>query len=211
MDGPIRRRRRHRTAAGAWRICTTMELELKARGRVRSLNNAVAITVVALSVFMAVSKIKDDNVVQDMQAAKADALDAWNEYQSARIKVRMAEETSLIAALLPPQSTDDGAVKAALANLDSDIAHYDGSSAELAAKARALQASYDAENLHDDQFDLSDACLAIALSLAAVAALTSLWWLLYVSWGFGGFGFVMGLAGFMDWGLHPNLLIHMLT
>src|SRR4051812_39279849 len=73
-----------------------MEVELKAEGRARALNNAVAITVVALSVFMAVSKIKDDNIVQAMQAAKADALDTWNEYQAERLKLHFAEQTSMM-------------------------------------------------------------------------------------------------------------------
>jgi len=50
----------------------------------KKLNNAVAITVVILSVFMAISKIKDDNIVQSMQVAKADAVDTWGEYQATK-------------------------------------------------------------------------------------------------------------------------------
>ena len=39
------------------------------------LNNWVAISVAIISVFMAVSKVKDDNIVQAMLQAKSDAVD----------------------------------------------------------------------------------------------------------------------------------------
>jgi hypothetical protein len=31
-------------------------------------------------------------------------------------------------------------------------------------------------------------------------------WLLVASWFIGGFGMFMGLAGFMGWGFHPDVL-----
>jgi hypothetical protein len=65
-----------------------MEVELKAEASNRNLIRAVANTVV----FMAVSKIKDDNVVQAMQLAKADSVDAWNEYQTDRLKLYISEQ-----------------------------------------------------------------------------------------------------------------------
>ena len=44
-----------------------MEDDLPEGGRDRRLNRLVAMTVVILSVFMAVANIKDDNLVQSMQ------------------------------------------------------------------------------------------------------------------------------------------------
>ncbi len=55
------------------------------------LNNWVAVSVAILSAFMAVTKVKDDNIVQAMLQAKSDAVDTWNEYQSKRIKQHLAE------------------------------------------------------------------------------------------------------------------------
>ena len=55
------------------------------------LNNLVAISVAIISVFMAVTKVKDDNIVQAMLQAKSDAVDTWNEYQSKKLKHHMAE------------------------------------------------------------------------------------------------------------------------
>ena len=50
----------------------------------KRLSDLVAVTVVVLSVFMAISKTKDDNINQAMQKAKADAVNAWAEYQFGR-------------------------------------------------------------------------------------------------------------------------------
>ena len=183
-----------------------MEVEIKSEARSPYLNNAVAITVVALSMFMAVSKIKDDNIVQAMQAAKADALDTWNEYQSTRLKKHLSEHTVLVANLT---SSDSG--KTIAAKLAGDIAKYETESKDLAQKAKDFQTTYDAMNFRDDQFDLSDAGLAISLSLAAVAALTGLWWVLGVSWAFGAVGAMMAIAAFAQLKIHPDWLIGFLT
>ena len=66
-------------------------------GNNKRLNRMVATTVVILSVVMAVGKIKDDNIVQAMQADQAAKIDLWGEYQSTRIK---AHEQELGATLL---------------------------------------------------------------------------------------------------------------
>ena len=70
---------------------------------------------------------------------------------------------------------------------------------------------YNSFNLHDDQFDMSDALISIAVSLAAVAALAETRWLLFAAWGFGGFGLLMGIAGFAGWAIHPNALASFLS
>ena len=57
----------------------------------KRLNNLVAVTVVILTVFMAITKVKDDNINQAMQKAKANSVDAWAEYQFARVKLHVDE------------------------------------------------------------------------------------------------------------------------
>ena len=59
-----------------------MDVEIGTDSANRRLNRLVAITVVILSVFGAVTKIKDDNIVQAMQKAKSESVDAWAEYQA---------------------------------------------------------------------------------------------------------------------------------
>src|SRR5215470_228267 len=55
------------------------------------LNNWIAVSVAILAAFMAVTKVKDDNIVQAMLQAKSDAVDTWSEYQSKRIKHHLLE------------------------------------------------------------------------------------------------------------------------
>src|SRR6266704_1874468 len=54
-------------------------------------NNWIAVSVAILAALMAVTKVKDDNIVQAMLQAKSDAVDTWNEYQSKKIKQHLAE------------------------------------------------------------------------------------------------------------------------
>ena len=82
---------------------------------------------------------------------------------------------------------------------------------ELKRQAAQDQATYDALNFHDDQFDLSDALIAIAISLLAITSLTQLRWLFALSLVPAGFGILMGLSGLLGWGLHPTALVRLLS
>jgi Domain of unknown function (DUF4337) len=186
-------------------------MDVETKGDDKRLNNMVAITVVILSVFMAVSKIKDDNIVQAMQKAKSESVDAWTEYQSSRIKLHVDENgLATLRALQTGVTIDRAVADKQVADYEADIAKYTQRSKETMAKAKALEAEYDRLNFRDDQFDLSDAFLSIAIALAAVAALADTFWLLYVAWGSGGFGVLMGAAGFIGWNLRPEWLASLL-
>ena len=82
---------------------------------------------------------------------------------------------------------------------------------ELKALAEQDQKDYDAANFKDDQFDLSDALIAIAISLLAVTALTHQKWLYWAALIPTGFGILMGLAGLLGWSTHPDMLIRLLS
>ena len=182
-----------------------MEVELSAEARDKRLNRMVAITVVVLSVFMGLCNIKDGNIVQAMQQAQANSVDRWGEYQANRTKTHIAEGArAVIATLGGAQPSPEAA--AALARFDANIARYERAAPGLAAAAQGFGAQYDALNVHDDQFDASEAAIATAISMAAVAALAESVWLLAGAWAFGAFGLFMGLCGFAGWGFHPDLL-----
>ena len=87
---------------------------------------------------------------------------------------------------------------------------YLGSSAETMAKAKSLEAEYERLNFRDDQFDMSDAFLSIAVALSAVAALVDSFVLLYIAWGSGAFGLLMGVAGFFGHSLRPEWIASLL-
>ncbi|OXE36327.1 MAG: hypothetical protein CGW95_08455 [Phenylobacterium zucineum] len=184
-----------------------METDLPEGGSDKTLNRLVAMTVVILSVFMGLSKVKDDNLVQAMQQAKADSVDRWSEYQAVKTKLHIAETARLEIAL----TARGDQVSAALQKLDSEITKYKKEAPQVQDQAKRNEALYDALNVHDDQFDMSDALISIAVSLAAVAALVETRKLLYGAWLAGGLGVTMGLAGFLGWSLHPDFLAKILS
>ena len=184
-----------------------------AAAKSRRLNAAVAISVALLASFMGICKVKDDNIVQAMQQAQADKLDHWAFYQARNLREEVAKATVVQLRL---QSGDRPTERKA--DYDQAIAQYEKLAAEQAAKkdelrAQALadQQNYDSLNFRDDQFDLSDAAVAIAISLLAIASLTQLWWLYGLSLLPAGFGLVMGLAGLAGWDVHPAALVNLLS
>lgn len=187
-----------------------MEVETPAGGNER-LNKIVAITVVIISVFMALSSVKSGNIGQNMALAKADAVDTWSEYQSARLKLHMAENSLAALAL---NSAEAGAnadlVAKEKTRLETAVKKYEDKSTKLMATAKGHEEDYTTLNVHDDQFDMADAFLSISLALAAVVIFTNLEWLLYVCWGFAAVGLVMGSAGFLGLNLHSDVIANLL-
>lgn len=182
-----------------------MDADGKSERANKRLSDLVAVTVVILTVFMAISKIKDDNINQAMQKAKSESVDAWAEYQAARIKLHVDENgLSTLRVLETAGQIDKTLAAKQAAEYESDIKKYQGRSAETMAKAKALEVEYDRLNFRDDQFDMSDAFLSIAVALAAVAVLVDAFWLLYVAWGSGAFGLLLGAAGFLGLNLRPE-------
>jgi hypothetical protein len=172
-------------------------------------NNSIAVAVALVSAFMAVSKIKDDNVVQAMQKAQAETVDFWNEYQARRQRqfgVELAIEQA--RASIPASPERD----AKLAEWKKQADVFKARAEESATKAKARAADYDAGNDRDDLFDLSDAMLSISLALFAVTALTRVRWLFGLAGVLGLGGAVFGLAGFNGWtALHPDFLVSILN
>lgn len=177
------------------------------------LNTWVALTVAILATFMAVCKVKDDNIVQAMQQAQADKVDHWGYYQARNLRQEVAEAT--LVQLKLGVASIPGAQRAAYTEA---MATYDALAREQATKKQAVQAqaqqdqkTYDAFNIHDDQFDLSDALLAIAISLLALTALTHKRWLFWLAMLPTAGGVLMGLAGLFGWALHPDALSALLS
>ena len=177
------------------------------------LNTWVAITVAILATFMGVCKVKDDNIVQAMQQAQADKVDHWGYYQARNLREEVAEAT-LVQLRLSAASSPDAQRTA----YDEAIATYDVLAREQAKKKQVVQAqaqqdqkTYDALNIHDDQFDLSDALLAIAISLLALTALTHKRWLFWLSMVPTAGGVLMGVAGLLGWALHADALSALLS
>ncbi|MDB5899946.1 MAG: hypothetical protein JWP41_3548 [Ramlibacter sp.] len=177
------------------------------------LNACVAISVALLSTVMGLCKVKDDNIVQAMQQAQSDKIDHWNFYQARNLREEIARST-VVQLRLQAGGRADGKT----AEWDEAIARYEKLAADQALKKEELrkqaeqdQQTYDALNLRDDQFDLSDAAISIAIALLAIAALTQAWWLFGLALVPALFGVVLGVAGLVGWALHPQFLAALLT
>ena len=177
------------------------------------LNMLVAVTVAILATFMGICKVKDDNIVQGMQQAQANKLDHWAFYQARNIREEVAKSTIVqlqLAAVGRPPSVQ-AAYQEAIQKYEKFASEQRAKKEELLKQAAQDQKDYDAANFIDDQFDLSDAALAIAISLLALTALTHQRWLYFVALVPTVFGVVMGLSGLLNLGIHPDVLTRLLS
>jgi hypothetical protein len=177
------------------------------------LNTWVALTVALLATFMGICKVKDDNIVQAMQQAQASKIDDWSFYQARNIRQEIGQST--LAQLNVTRLAVPTAQRPAI---DSSIARYQALVKDQAAKkdslrvaAEADQKTYDSLNYRDDQFDLSDTLIALAISLLALTSLTKKRWLFWVAMVPTGLGVIMGLAGLLGWAIHPDAIARLLS
>lgn len=184
-----------------------------ADARARRLNTWVAVTVALLATFMGICKVKDDNLVQAMQQAQADKLDHWSFYQARNIRqeVAQAELDQLLAVQSGRPAAANAPIAPVVARYQALVAEQKAKKDSLRAAADADQRTYDALNYRDDQFDLSDALTALAISLLALTSLTQKRWLFAVAMVATVLGVLMGLAGLAGWHLHPDALTRMLS
>jgi len=174
----------------------------------RALDRKVALTVALLASFMGVCKVKDDNIVQAMQQAQADKIDHWAFYQARNLRQEQAHTTLLqlrLAALSRP-AVEQAGYAAAIGELEKLETEQGHKKDAVQAQAKQDQVTYDSLNYRDDQFDLSDAALALALSLLAVTTLTRQRWLYLAALVPTSVGVFYGVAGLAGLPFHPAWL-----
>lgn len=180
------------------------------------LHSAIALLVALIATFMALCGVKSGNVGQAMAEAQAHSIDSWSYYQAKSTKQNLAEATlvqlQVQRAVGVATMTPD-----VLASLDKQIAKYEANvkryeteKNEIKTMAEGHQREYKALNMHDDQFDLSDAGLSVSIALLGITALTKKRWLLVFAIVFMLFGVFFGLAGMMRWDVHPEALTQLL-
>lgn len=180
-----------------------------------ALNNLIAVLVALLATFMALCNIKDGNIVQAMSQDQAKAVDQWSYYQAKGMKENLAES---VRDQLQLRKEQPGLSPQESALLDQQIKKYEGVVAkyvkekeDIKKTAEEAEKDYDRLNVHDDQFDMSEAAISISIALLGVSALTKKKWLVAVAVLFAGFGVLMGLAGFFGWGIHPDAFAKFLS
>jgi hypothetical protein len=169
--------------------------------------------VALLVTFAGLCKVKDDNIVQAMQQAQADKLDHWAYYQARNLREEVAEATAIEL-----EAASQGQPAAAQPRFAPLVARYRALAADQAAKkielqraAETDQRTYDALNFRDDQFDLSDALTALAISLLALTSLTGKRALFAIALVATALGVLMGIAALAGWHLHPDAITRLLS
>lgn len=180
------------------------------------LHSAIALLVAITATFMALSGVKAGNLGQGMAEAQAQMVNSWSYFQAKSTKQNLAEATlaqlqvqrAIGAAAMAPAVLAE--LDARIARFEANVKRYEAEKNEIRVTAEGHQAEYARLNVHDDQFDLSDAALSVAIALFGVTALTRKRWLLAFAIAFMAFGFLFGVAGFMRLDLHPEALTSLL-
>ncbi|HWZ91265.1 MAG TPA: DUF4337 domain-containing protein [Polyangiaceae bacterium] len=179
------------------------------------LNSAIAVLVALSATFVALCNVKDGNVVQAMSQAQAGAVDQWAYYQSKSTKQHIAETTADQLTVqrdiaVNPSPEARKLLDAKILEYTAQAKTYEKEKAGIKQQADGLTHQYDALNVHDDQFDMSEACFSVGIALMGVTALTQKRWLFGFASVFAAFGLLFGLAGFCGWNLHPDWLAKLL-
>ena len=165
------------------------------------INSSVAIVVSLTATFMAICNIKDGNLVQAMQQAQAHNIDAWSYYQSKSTKASIVANTIELLKIQHQPGTDS-----VLKKYETKLATYEKEKEEIKKQAEGYAKEYDDINLFDDQFDMTDAFMSIAIALFGVTALTQKRWLFYFACGLSGAGFILGITAFFKISLHSDFI-----
>ena len=176
-----------------------------------TLNAIVAISVAVTATCSALFHVKDENISEKMSHVQAKSVDAWAYYQAKGTKLNIAESALdglRIQRETTPGLTSDGRafIDRKLVDYAEKIRRYDVEKEEIKRKAEGFHEHYEVLDARHDQFDMAEALASIAIALLGLTALTQKRWLFYLAWGFAGLGIVLGLAGFVGLGLHPDFL-----
>jgi hypothetical protein len=166
-----------------------------------SLNTKVALCVAICATFLAICNIKGGNMVQAMAQVQAKSVNYWSYYQ-AKSNKQLLLENSL--ELLQAQSVNIS--EELLMSYHKRIETYNKEKLEIKSQAEDYEKQYDDLNVFDDQFDMTEAFISIAIALFGITALTQKSWLLYFSVGLGLLGMVLGVTAFMGISLHSDFI-----
>ena len=158
----------------------------------------VGIAVVVLATFLGVCNVKDANIVQAMQKALVEKNDNWAWYQARNIRNDVYRSAAdQLSVPYPGETPAIAKVREAMAAKYLENADIQAEKMKQQKEdAEESERKYTQLNSKDDQFDLSEASLAIALAMMGVTALIKRWWMFWIAMIPAAFGLFMGAAGF---------------
>lgn len=162
------------------------------------LDSVVGISVVLLATFLGIVSVKSGNIGQKMTKAQADRNDNWSWYQARNLREEMyrtaADEMRAIGGSQPSPE-----LQKMIELYEAKAKDQEAKKETQKGKAEGLDQEYDHLNGMDDQFDMTEASLTVALALMGVTALLKRWWLYAMALVPAGFGLFLGVAGFAGW------------
>ncbi len=175
--------------------------EATEHARESKINAKVAIWVAVTATFMAICNVKDGNIVQAMSQAQTHSIDAWSYFQAKSTKQAILEN-----AVEQLKVQKNPAYEDLIKKEEMQIARYEKEKAEIKKQAEGFQQEYEDINVFDDQFDMTDAFLSIAIAMFGITSLTQRRWLLYFSASVSIAGIIFGLTAFLKISLHSDFV-----
>jgi hypothetical protein len=174
-------------------------------------NSVAALIIATMAAVLAIGGLGGGNATDDMVLNTIRASDTWAFYQAKNVRQTMYEiELAELEGQLPQAGANRAALEARIAEAKATIARYDDEpdatapndplrgegKKQLKAQARTFEAARDAASSRDDNFDLAEMLLQLALVLGSVAILASNRTVLVAASALGAVGAVLTLNGF---------------
>ena len=176
-------------------------------------NRGAALLIAVMAAVLAVGGLGGGNATDDMIISNIRASDTWAFYQAKNVRQTMYEiEVADLESRLPLETgADRAALEARIAEYQATVARYDDEpepeapadpmrgegKKQLMAQAQAFEAARDVAVAKDDNFDLAEVALQLALVLGSVAILAGNRAILTVSGLLGALGALLTLNGFV--------------
>jgi hypothetical protein len=178
--------------------------------------NLIGALVAVLATVMAVFNIKDGNIVQAMAQAQARSVNTWAYFQAKSTKQSLAE--GMLDQLTLEREHGASQMSEASTLLDKKIEfyrerldRYTGEKEAIKKQAEAFEQEYDQLNYHDDQFDIAEAGITVAIAVLGIAMLSRRKWLVWFALVFATLGLASGIAGFVGGDFHLDVIAKMLS
>lgn len=175
-------------------------------------NSIAALIIATMAAVLAIGGLGGGNATDDMIISNIRASDTWAFYQAKNVRQTMYEiEAAELETRLPQAGAERAALEARIAEAKATIARYDDEpdpqapndplrgegKKQLSAQAQAFEAARDVAVAKDDNFDLAEVALQLALVLGSVAILAGNRAILTAAAVLGGVGAALTLNGFL--------------
>jgi hypothetical protein len=177
--------------------------------------NRAALLIAFLAAVLAIGGLGGGNATDDMVGNNIKASDSWAFYQAKNVRQTMYEiaadnlQDQLSTGALTPAGR--AAAEKRLAEYKATVERYDSEpdpkapgdplkgdgKKEIKQRAQSYEAAFDQASAQDNNFDLAEVLLQLALVLGSVAILAVSRWVLILSAGTGALGALLTLNGFL--------------